>query len=541
MSFTAAQFRSDIALIEAIAFDLFENTQLSVPSVVHKAIKRIGGKLYQIGGVVRDEMIGKVSKDLDLLVVGVDLKRLAMALEHLGKVNLVGKSFGVIKFTPTGDTEEIDIAVPRVDEKSIGQGHKDFIVRLGKDISLKQDQLRRDFWMNAIAKDVDTGQLHDIEGKGMADIKNKEIRMISAEAFREDPLRMLRAVQFAARFDFKIERETLAEIRKNASKIKSVSPSRFEEEFKKLFNKSDKPSIGVKYLFRSGLMRHIFPKIKSADYQLLDKFSKKDFPAFLAVLTLPYGDSVKDILWDKMRLSNDDANAAQNLAHWIKDDPRSNLDIVLFNKDVLSRLKSPKSISTIDAYQKVVGKKDFSSMLKDIKVSSFKDLPITGRDLAGLGLNGTAIGKALKYALKYAIETGKNDKESLIAAIKKEFNLKEGKIVSRYAGILEEANSYYADRLDEIMKQVSATVTAGDDDARLDRLKDLKSNIEASETLKDLDSIIAEVRRGKIGELNRSILKYAIQARNEFSHLVDEMGATYRRETQAKARRDREG
>ena len=98
---------------------------------VRDAIVRAGGKIYQIGGVVRDEMLGKVSKDLDLLVVGVELNVLAKSISKFGKVNLVGKSFGVLKFTPEGTTEEIDISIPRVDEKSTGKGHKDFEIKLG--------------------------------------------------------------------------------------------------------------------------------------------------------------------------------------------------------------------------------------------------------------------------------------------------------------------------------------------------------------------------------------------------------------------------
>ena len=144
---------------------------------VRDVIKRKGGKIYQIGGAVRDEILGKVSKDLDLLVVGVELDVLGRILKPFGKVNLVGKAFGVLKFIPEGETEEIDISVPRIDSKSTGKGHKDFKVKLGKGITLQQDQVRRDFWINAIAKDIDTGEVIDVERKGMTDIKNKEIRI----------------------------------------------------------------------------------------------------------------------------------------------------------------------------------------------------------------------------------------------------------------------------------------------------------------------------------------------------------------------------
>ena len=156
---------------------------LALPTDVRSAIVDMGGKIYQVGGAVRDEMLGKVSKDLDLLVVGVELNDLARVLTRFGKTNLVGKAFGIIKFVPDGATEEIDISIPRIDSKSTGKGHKDFEVKLGKGITLQQDQLRRDFWMNAIAKDIETGEMHDIEKKGQTDIENQQIRVIGSQAF----------------------------------------------------------------------------------------------------------------------------------------------------------------------------------------------------------------------------------------------------------------------------------------------------------------------------------------------------------------------
>ena len=141
--------------------------------------------------------------------------------------------------------------------------NKDFEIKLGKNISLEQDQLRRDFWMNAIAKDVETGEMHDIKGKGQFDIDNKQISVINPKAFEDDPLRMLRAVQFASRFGFTIEPETMKEIKTNVDTIKTVSAERFQEEFKKLFEKSETPSTGVELLHQTGIMERIFPKAKN--------------------------------------------------------------------------------------------------------------------------------------------------------------------------------------------------------------------------------------------------------------------------------------
>mgnify|MGYP001295421120 CR=1 FL=1 len=106
-------------------------------------IKKRNGKVYQIGGAVRDELIGKISKDLDLLVTGIETDDLQDLLSQHGKVDAVGKSFGILKFQPTGQSgEPLDISVPRVDVQSTGAGHKDFEVKLGKNISLKESVIQ---------------------------------------------------------------------------------------------------------------------------------------------------------------------------------------------------------------------------------------------------------------------------------------------------------------------------------------------------------------------------------------------------------------
>ena len=278
------------------------NTALSTS--LRKELKSNGGKIYQIGGAVRDELIGKVSKDLDILITGIETDELQNLLSKHGKVDAVGKSFGVLKFQPTGQTgEPLDISVPRVDVQSTGSGHKDFEIKLGKNISLEQDQLRRDFWMNAIAKDIETGEMHDIEGKGQFDIENKQISVINPQAFDDDPLRMMRAIQFAARFGFKIEPETMNEIKKNADKISTISAERFQEEFRKMFEKGT-PSIGIQLMFDSGIGKHVIPELREIN-PIMDSIDKGAFPAFLAVLFMSYGSRAGDVAQQTMKLSND--------------------------------------------------------------------------------------------------------------------------------------------------------------------------------------------------------------------------------------------
>ena len=382
---------------------------------LRRDIKSKGGKIYQIGGAVRDEFLGKVSKDLDLIIAGIDIDDLQKILNQHGKVNLVGKSFGVLKFNPFGqEGEPVDIVVPRI-EVSTGEGHKDFEVRLGKDITLEEEQLRRDFWMNAIAKDIETGEIIDIGGKGQLDIKNKQISVINPKAFEDDPLRMLRAVQFASRFNFKIEDETMKEIKKNAAKIKTVSNDRYQEEFRKMFEKSSKPTVGVKLLIETGLMNHIFSKGKVNP--LMDKLSKDTFPTFLALFG--EGSSGSEIQ-NVMKLSNKNANIVQAVIDFQKIN-LDDLNVVKF----LSKVKDKKDvIRNIDALQKAKGQTTLSEQLKSMKgkPTSLKELAVTGKDLLDEGISGRKIGEILNYLLELAVKTGKNDKEFLLSRAKSEFN-----------------------------------------------------------------------------------------------------------------------
>ena len=387
---------------------------------VRKAIKRSGGKMYQIGGVVRDELLGKISKDLDLLVVGVELDDLAKVLKPFGKVNMVGKSFGILKFVPKGSTEDedIDISVPRIDSKSTGAGHKDFEVQLGKGITLQQDQLRRDFWINQLAKDVDTGEIVDTDGKGMKDIKNKQIRMISPTSFIDDPLRMLRAVQFAARFEFKIEKETFKQMKQQANTISTVSADRFTEEFKKLFTKSKSPSHGVKIMFASGLMKNIFvsAKLNSIDLDTIDKLDKKSFAAFMGLILVDYGDRAKSVSKSAAKLSNKDADSVQSI-----------VDFVRFEKNLLGdmvelvKFSQKNDILIIDKYLDAKGKKSLTSVLNSLRVKSIKDLPIDGRDLSAMGFKGKMIGDVLNFALEYAVRNNTKVKGKILNAIKSRY------------------------------------------------------------------------------------------------------------------------
>jgi len=226
------------------------------------------GRIYEVGGCVRDSLLhrGFDSKDRDYLVCGITLPRLQQILRRYGRVDTVGKSFGVVKFTPFVDTDEtsetFDISLPR-SEKSTGVGHTDFDVDFDPALPVDHDLARRDFSINAIARDLEDGRLIDPYG-GQADIEKRLIRMVTPRSFAEDPLRMLRAIQFAARFEFEIEPETYQALVENVDLIATVSQERIAEELNKMLVRAARPSIGLKLMHETGLMKHIIPELENS-------------------------------------------------------------------------------------------------------------------------------------------------------------------------------------------------------------------------------------------------------------------------------------
>lgn len=222
------------------------------------------GRIYEVGGAVRDKYISPIlpDKDKDYLITGIPLDELCSLLSGFGKVDLVGKSFGVIKFLPLkrfdGD-HVFDIALPRK-EYSTGPGHKDFKVECDHNLRVEDDLSRRDFTINAMAEDLSTGELVD-PLNGRKDIKRRLIRVTNPNSFRDDPLRMLRGVQFAARFEFELEKNTLKSLQENADLISTVSSERIQEELNKLLLKAKYPSVGFRLMQRVGLLERILPEL----------------------------------------------------------------------------------------------------------------------------------------------------------------------------------------------------------------------------------------------------------------------------------------
>jgi putative nucleotidyltransferase with HDIG domain len=221
------------------------------------------GSLYAVGGRVRDEVratlepVEDPAKDLDYVVTGIAAGELRQRLERIGRVDLVGASFAVFKVAIQSTT--IDVSLPRR-ERSRGIAHRDFEVHGGPDVSLEEDLERRDFRMNALARGIPSGEIVD-PCDGAADIRARRIDIITDRAFEEDPLRMFRAAQFAARFGYQLTRRALDAMRAAAYLAGSVSGERIAEELTKLLVKAHRPSIGFELLRETGVLAVLAPEL----------------------------------------------------------------------------------------------------------------------------------------------------------------------------------------------------------------------------------------------------------------------------------------
>jgi tRNA nucleotidyltransferase (CCA-adding enzyme) len=207
-----------------------------------------------VGGYIRDSFLNIHSKDIDIELYNVStLQDVASLLRPFGKFNEVGKSFGVLKLTYKG--LDLDFSLPRIDNK-ISKGHKGFTIELKKSLSFKEAAQRRDFTMNAIGYDIVSKKIFDPFG-GQKAIKEKSIIAVDLQKFQEDPLRVLRAVVFASRFHFNIEKKLFTTMQNMVlqNKLKELPKERIFEELKKIFLKTSQPSYAFK-LFKKLHLHH---------------------------------------------------------------------------------------------------------------------------------------------------------------------------------------------------------------------------------------------------------------------------------------------
>lgn len=219
-----------------------------------EAVHAHGGTAYYVGGYVRDRLLNIENKDIDIEVHGIEAETLARILDSLGERLSIGESFGIFALKGYG----IDIAMPRK-ERAIGLGHRDFETFADPFIGTYEAAKRRDLTIGALMMDVLTEEITDHFG-GRSDLENGILRHVCAETFTEDPLRVLRLAQFAARFDFSPAEETLALCRQ--MKLSYLSRERVWEELRKALLKAKKPSVFFKVLRSVGGLDDWFPEVR---------------------------------------------------------------------------------------------------------------------------------------------------------------------------------------------------------------------------------------------------------------------------------------
>lgn len=202
-----------------------------------------------VGGAVRDHLLGTPSSDADVEVYGASLDDLARVYRERGyRVDEVGKAFGVLKVSKHGGVRDLDVAVPRR-ENAVGAGHRGFEVRPDAAMTMAEAAARRDFTINAMSYDPREGVILDPFG-GMADIRSKTLRAVGS-SFAEDPLRVLRGMQFAARFRMVMDPKTVELCRSLRPRYDELPVERVRAEWTKLW-RADHPERGLDVLTATG-------------------------------------------------------------------------------------------------------------------------------------------------------------------------------------------------------------------------------------------------------------------------------------------------
>ena len=238
--------------------------QVDLAINIAKKIRDEGGRALVVGGYARDKALEKLGykfepKDIDIEIYGIENNKLLEILKRFGEPDTVGMAFGVIKIGGSKTIEALDVSIPRKDSK-IGEGHRGFTVTGDPNMRPKEAARRRDFTINALALDPLTGEIVDHWG-GFEDMEKKILRAVDPELFKDDPLRVLRAMQFVGRLGFSIDPATIELCR--GIELSHLSKERVRDEWKKLLLKSPKPSIGLEAALELGIIEKLHPELRA--------------------------------------------------------------------------------------------------------------------------------------------------------------------------------------------------------------------------------------------------------------------------------------
>jgi tRNA nucleotidyltransferase/poly(A) polymerase len=226
-------------------------------SRAYQALKAAGGHVYAVGGAVRDALRGRDPKDIDLVVTGLPPEEVAFALGQLpGRIDLTGKRFGVYRYRTHG--QDVEVALPREDKYDAGMRGRGEIT-VDHRLPIEQDLMRRDFTANSMAVDLDTGQLLDPAG-GARDIEANRLKQTHADAFREDPTRLIRALTMHGHHGLIPDEDTRADMARHAHALKGESPDALNKVIDKMMT-SYHPANAIRLAKDTGVLDHLFPEV----------------------------------------------------------------------------------------------------------------------------------------------------------------------------------------------------------------------------------------------------------------------------------------
>ncbi|MFY4857395.1 CCA tRNA nucleotidyltransferase [Aliarcobacter butzleri] len=397
--------------------------KINLPKILIRILndlQELGSKPILVGGCVRDSFLNKKIKDYDVEIFNFDsLEILEKSLKKFGNVNLVGKSFGVL--TLKIDEYDFDFSLPRI-EKKVGNSHTDFEVSTNANLSFKEAAIRRDFTINAIGYDYFKNEILDPFG-GMNDLKNKIIKHIDDKTFVEDSLRVYRSVQFASRFEFKIDENTKILCKKivSSGELKFLPKERVFEELKKLFLKSKKPSLGLNLLKEFNIMNieQYIEEIDNLAFILKDK-NYDDFRKLYLFYSCLCKGMNEDETFSFIKNLTDDKKFIKNIL--ILNETNLTNDIKMLKRLSL-KLKLEDLIVLNQAFKNQISLEVFE-ILKNLDILNTPIKPLVlGKDLIKLGfVPSEKFKEILDFAFDLQIEDDLS-KSNIIEKIRQQYKI----------------------------------------------------------------------------------------------------------------------
>jgi len=394
---------------------------MNIPKILQQISNRllsINAEAVAVGGVVRDHFLKLPTKDYDIEVFGLeDIEELEKILSEFGRVNLVGKSFGVLKLRVK--EIEFDFSIPRREEK-IAKGHRGFSVDLYQKLDFKEASKRRDFTINAIGFNINSKEFLDPHG-GIGDLKRGKLKHIDSKKFQEDPLRVYRGVQFLARFNLKIERETFdlcSNIVKNGH-LDELPKERVFIEFKKLLLKPNKPSIGFELMRELKILDRYYPELLEVNFKKIDRVSKyKNLKLIFATIGFFIPNKIEPFL---KKITSEKRLIKEVLE--LVDTLREYQNIKTWNRRYIKELSTKIEIDEFLKVYKTLRFKNYryiKRVAKNLNIYNSKLKPlIIGKDLIALGFKPSKeFSKILKEIYKMQIVGEINSKREAIEFLK---------------------------------------------------------------------------------------------------------------------------